>query len=74
MRILTESEINQLCAEMLEKSEQQLMEAQNRKAERLASFQNIQEKQYQGSLQAYQRQLAYYEQAMKTYEDNINKV
>jgi hypothetical protein len=71
MRILTESEINQLCAEMLEKSEQQLMEAQNRKAERLASFQNIQEKQYQGSLQAYQRQLAYYEQALKTYEDNI---
>ena len=71
MRILTESEINQLCAEMLEKAEQQLIEAENRKAERLASFQNIQEKQYQGSLQSYQRQLAYYEQALKTYEDNI---
>ncbi len=30
MRILTESEINQLCAEMLEKAEQQLIEAENR--------------------------------------------
>ena len=59
MRILTESEINRLCAEMLEKAEQQLIEAENRKAERLASFRDIQEKQYLGSLQAYQRQLAY---------------